>query len=72
MLEGVDVPFKYKRKQAYKSLVGARVNLTYYPCNETVAGIDGERVSRVVEGGDLRSVGVNSQLVRSRLPYRGF
>ena len=42
MLEGLDVPFKYKRKQPYKSLVGARVNLTYYPSNESVAGMDFE------------------------------
>ena len=42
MLEGVDVPFKYKRKQPYRSLKGARVNLTYYPASETVAGIDFE------------------------------
>lgn len=39
MLEGYDVPFRYKRKQRYKSLVGARVNLTYYPRSEIVAGM---------------------------------
>lgn len=39
MIEGVDVPFKYKRKQRYQSLQGARVNLTYYPAQEEVAGI---------------------------------
>lgn len=38
MLEGYDVPFKFKRKQPYKSLKGARVNLTYYPEQETIAG----------------------------------
>ena len=32
MLEGYDVPFKYRRKKLYKSLEGAPVNLTYYPC----------------------------------------
>lgn len=42
MLEGYDVPFKYKRKQQYKSLKGARVNLTYYPATEDVAGISFE------------------------------
>ena len=31
MLEGYDVPFKYKRKTVYKNLKGARVNLTFYP-----------------------------------------
>jgi len=47
MLEGYDVPFKYKRKTAYKSLQGARVNLTYYSETEAVAGIDFE-VMKVV------------------------
>lgn len=40
MLEGVDVPFKYKRKKLYKSLTGQRVNITYYADNEKVAGFD--------------------------------
>ena len=40
MLENIDVPFKYKRKQLYKSLKGQRVNITYYPENETIAGFD--------------------------------
>ena len=39
MLEGCDVPFKYKRKKLYKNLKGQRVNLTYYPSVENVAGI---------------------------------
>ena len=39
MLEGCDVPFKYKRREKYKNLKGQRVNLTYYPDTETVAGI---------------------------------
>ena len=39
MLEGCDVPFKYKRREKYKNLTGQRVNLTYYPDTETVAGI---------------------------------
>ena len=42
MLEGCDTPFKYKRKEDYKSLKGARVNLTYYPDTQSVAGIDVE------------------------------
>jgi len=41
-IEGFDVPFKYKRTQKYKSLVGARVNLTYYPTVEKVAGLEFE------------------------------
>jgi len=40
MLDNIDVPFKYKRKKLYKNLQGARVNITYYPDNETVAGFD--------------------------------
>jgi len=40
MLENIDIPFKYKRKKRYKSLSGQRVNITYYPENETVAGFD--------------------------------
>lgn len=42
MLEGIDVPFKYRRKKQYRSLKGARVNLTYYPESETVAGMEFE------------------------------
>ena len=40
MIEGYDVPFKYKRKKMYKNIKGQRVNLTYYPVTESVAGID--------------------------------
>jgi hypothetical protein len=42
MIEGYTVPFKYKRKRQYKNLKGQRVNLTYYPDTETVAGIEFE------------------------------
>ncbi len=42
MLEGCDVPFRYKRKKLYKNLKGQRVNLTYYPTDEHVAGIQME------------------------------
>ena len=42
MLEGYDVPFKYLRKKAYKNLKGARVNVTYYPETEQVAGMEFE------------------------------
>jgi hypothetical protein len=38
MLANIDVPFKYKRKKIYKSLTGARVNITYYPATESIAG----------------------------------
>lgn len=47
MIEGYDVPFKYKRNKQYKNLKGARVNLTYYPQTENVAGFDME-VMKVV------------------------
>ncbi|MBT1451233.1 hypothetical protein KJ365_10135 [Glaciecola sp. XM2] len=39
MIKGFDVPFKYKRKKRYQSLKGAQVNLTYYPCDEEIAGL---------------------------------
>ncbi|MDT0594905.1 hypothetical protein [Glaciecola petra] len=42
MLEGYEVAFKYKRKNPYKSLKGALVNLTYYPSSEEVAGMSFE------------------------------
>jgi len=47
MLEGYDVPFKYRRKKLYKSLEGAPVNLTYYPEFEKVAGLDFETMKVV-------------------------
>jgi len=40
MIEDCDVPFKYKRKKQYISLKGQRVNLTYYPGKESVAGME--------------------------------
>ncbi len=42
MIEGCEVPFKYKRKKMYKNIKGQRVNLTYYTETQTVAGIDME------------------------------
>lgn len=39
LIEASDVPFKFMRKQAYRDLKGARVNITYYPDTEEVAGI---------------------------------
>ncbi|WP_438467572.1 hypothetical protein [Marinomonas sp. PE14-40] len=47
MIEGYEVPFRFKRQGKYQSLKGARVNLTYYPSTENVAGISLE-VMRVV------------------------
>lgn len=40
MIDDLQVPFRYKRKKQYKSLVGSQVNLTYYPTTETVAGVE--------------------------------
>ena len=42
MIEDCDVPFKFKRKQQYMNLKGARVNITYYPSVEVVAGMEFE------------------------------
>lgn len=39
MIEGYDVPFRFKRQGKYRTLRGARVNLTYYPSQEMIAGI---------------------------------
>lgn len=52
MVEGCDVPFKFKRKGNYQSLKGARVNMTYYSAQETVAGINFEvmKVVRIKKG----------------------
>ncbi|GEA12333.1 hypothetical protein [Alteromonas sp. KUL49] len=47
MLEDINVPFVYKRKQRYQSLQGARVNLTYYRHVEDVAGIEFETMKVV-------------------------
>ena len=40
MIEGYEVPFRFKRKQPYKNVEGRRVNLTYYPAKENVAGME--------------------------------
>jgi len=52
MVEGCDVPFKFKRKGNYQSLKGARVNMTYYAEQETVAGLifDVMKVVRIKRG----------------------
>ncbi|WP_111978356.1 hypothetical protein [Algibacillus agarilyticus] len=47
LLEGYDVPFKFKRKKLYKTLQGAKVNLIYYPDIDHVAGFEVE-VMRIV------------------------
>jgi hypothetical protein len=47
MMDGYDVPFKYKRLKQYKNLVGAHVNVTYYPVTETVADLSFETMKVV-------------------------
>lgn len=48
MIEGCDIPFKYSRKTQYKQLnKGQRINLTYYPQTETVAGLNFETMKVV-------------------------
>lgn len=43
MVENCEVPFKFKRKQRYRQLnKGQRVNMTYYPATESVAGLEFE------------------------------
>ncbi|WP_075187027.1 hypothetical protein [Teredinibacter haidensis] len=52
MVEGCDVPFRFKRKDNYQSLKGARVNMTYYSEQEIVAGMTFEmmKVVRIKKG----------------------
>lgn len=40
MIEGCNVPFRFKRKTPYKNVEGRRVNLTYYLAVESVGGFD--------------------------------
>ena len=47
MIEGCEAPFRYKRKKKYKNLQGQRVNLTYYPTIENIAGIKMEMMNVV-------------------------
>lgn len=42
MIEDQAVPFKYRRRKKYKTLAGARVNMTYYPNTMLVAGMEFE------------------------------
>jgi hypothetical protein len=47
MLDGYDVPFRYRRRTVYKSLKGARVNLTYYPETQSIGGVNFEMMNIV-------------------------
>lgn len=40
MIEDCATPFRYKRRKRYRDLTHARVDLTYYPATQTVAGIE--------------------------------
>ncbi len=40
LIEGQEIPFKYKRRKLYKSLKGARVDMIYYPDTEIIASMD--------------------------------
>ncbi|WP_256383945.1 hypothetical protein [Photobacterium toruni] len=42
MIDGYNVPFKFKRKSKYKSLTGEKVNMTYYVDTIVVAGLEFE------------------------------
>ena len=42
LIEGYEVPFKYKRQKKYRSLKSAHVDIIYYPNTETIAGIEFE------------------------------
>lgn len=47
MIEDCSIPFRYRRRKRYRDLKGARVDITYYPAVETVAGMEFE-VMKVV------------------------
>jgi len=42
LIEGSEVPFKYKRRKKYKSLEGACVDIIYYPDKEIIARMEFE------------------------------
>lgn len=42
MIEGYDTPFRFKRQKPYQNLKGAKINLTYYPIIEKLAGMEFE------------------------------
>ncbi|WP_394176186.1 hypothetical protein [Thalassotalea litorea] len=49
MVQDYTVAFKYRRKKMYQSLVGQKVNITFYRATETVATIEFEymKVTRI-------------------------
>ncbi|WP_028865958.1 hypothetical protein [Psychromonas aquimarina] len=40
MMDGYDCPFKYCREYKYRNLKGKRVDLSYYPAVEVIAGFE--------------------------------
>jgi hypothetical protein len=42
MIEGWDVPFRFRRRKMFKNVKGARVNMTYYRGVENIAGMEME------------------------------
>ncbi|MCL1144436.1 hypothetical protein AB4298_17520 [Shewanella sp. 10N.261.52.F9] len=40
MIDNCDTPFTFRRTKKYKSLSGARVNITYYPDKQGIAGFE--------------------------------
>lgn len=41
-MDGYDCPFKYSRKDKYRNLKGKRVDLSFYPSIEVIAGFEVE------------------------------
>jgi len=52
MVDGCDVPFKFKCKDKYQNLKGAKVNITYYQQQQVFAGVAFEvmKVVRITKG----------------------
>ena len=40
MIENCNAPFKFNRTSSYKTLKNTKVNITYYPVIEKIAGFD--------------------------------
>lgn len=47
MVEGWDVPFRFKRRKEFRNVKGARVNLTYYRDVEKIGDMEMEVMSVV-------------------------
>ena len=67
MVDGYDFPFKYYRKYKYRNLKGKRVDLTYYPTIEVIAGFEVDimkvvHISRSPECDDFHSCGFDTDI----------